>query len=149
MIDDEYAAFVAAFRAEHRELHKSVQTLGRVLDKSRSWSQKASNEAAEALAAMEKHLRRHFAQEEKGGYLEESLAVAPRFSHEAAQLLDQHSVLLRTANQALESARRSSDAQTWEKLKSEVASLIAAVLAHENAEDQIVQQALNSGEEPA
>lgn len=121
-----------------------VQTLRRVFDEGHAWSPEALHEGTEALAALTKHLRHHFEQEEEGGYLEEALAAAPRFSHEAAVLVAQHPVMLRQADQALESARSADSAARWDKLKNEVKSFIAAMIAHETAENKIVQQALNT-----
>lgn len=141
---DEHAAFIAAFQAEHREMGTLVQTLRRVFSGAQPWSPESSNEGAEALAALTKHLRHHFEQEEEGGYLEEALSAAPRFSQEAAVLLAQHPVMLQQANQVLELARSTSDAAAWEKLKNDVKSLIAAMIAHETAENKIVRQALNT-----
>lgn len=142
---DEHAAFIAAFQAEHREMGNLVQTLRRVFDDAQPWSREISNEGTEALAAMAKHLRHHFEQEEEGGYLEEALSAAPRFSQEAEVLLAQHSVMLRQADQALDLARSADDAAAWTKLKNEVKSLIASLIVHETAENKIVQQALNTG----
>lgn len=141
---NEHAAFIAAFQAEHREMGGLVQTLRRVFDDAQAWSPEALIEGTEALAALTTHLRHHFEQEEEGGYLEEALSAAPRFSQEAALLVAQHPVMLRQANQALEFARSVDDAAAWQTLKNDVKSLIAAMIAHETAENKIVRQALNT-----
>ena len=141
---NEHEAFIAAFQAEHREMGGLVQTLRHVFDDAQVWSHETLSEGTGALASLTKHLRHHFEQEEEGGYLEEALSAAPRFSQEAAILVAQHPVMLRQANQALEFARSVDDASAWDKLKNEVKSLIAAMIAHETAENKIVQQALNT-----
>lgn len=140
---NEHAAFIAAFQAEHREMAGLVQTLRRVFDDAQAWSPEALNEGTEALAALTKHLRHHFEQEEEGGYLEEALSAAPRFSQEAAILVAQHPVMLQQADHALESARSTDGAAAWGRLKNDVKALIAAMIAHETAENKIVRQALN------
>lgn len=142
---DEHEAFITAFQAEHREMGNLVQTLRRVFDDAQPWSREVLSEGAEALAGLVKHLRHHFEQEEEGGYLEEALLAAPRFSHEAGVLLAQHAVMMSQAKQTLESARTADSEATWSELKAEVRSLIAALIAHESAENRIVRQAFNTG----
>lgn len=147
MVGQENVAYVNAFRTEHHEMHKLAELLRETLDKQRSWSAAAASEAVHALKALTAHLQEHFALEETGGYLEQSLAAAPRFSHDAARLLGEHGELLRRANEAIVLAQGAKDEIAWEKLKSVVRSLLTALLAHETAENRIVQEAFNSGDE--
>ncbi|HEV7223575.1 MAG TPA: hemerythrin domain-containing protein [Pirellulales bacterium] len=144
MTKDEYAAFAAAFAVEHREMRHLLQTVRNLLGPQHPWSP----EAVEALIALQNHMRHHFSQEEEGGYLEEALAVAPRFSGQANMLLKQHPELLERVDHVVDLARHSGGApEAWEKLRQEAESLFSALVAHEGGENQIVQQALNSGEE--
>jgi hypothetical protein len=141
-----HQAFITAFGAEHHELRRLVHLLHEAIGDERPWSPEAAKAAVDVLAELATHLDHHFAQEENGGYLEEALTLAPRFTSQAAELLRQHpailekvGVLRKTANLSL----RQSDA--WMRLRSEVTDLIRDLIAHERAENQIVQQAFNTG----
>jgi hypothetical protein len=146
MIDQEYLAFAAAFEAEHREMRQLVQALRHVLGQERPWSRELAHEAAGAIEALCTHLKEHFAQEEEGGYLEQALAVAPRFSDEAKSLLQQHGLMLKKVGQVLETAKRAEETPAaWMPLRMETKDLLQQLVMHEGAENKIVQQALNSG----
>lgn len=146
MIDQEYLAFAAAFQAEHRELRRLLQALRHALAKDRVWSQELAQEAFGIVEALDTHLHGHFSKEEEGGYLEQALAVAPRFSDEAQRLLAQHAVMLAEVKRVLETARRAISVQeAWLQLQAEARELMQKLVEHETAENQIVQQALNSG----
>ena len=106
MIEQEYLAFAAAFQAEHREMRRLVQVLRHALGKPGGWSRESAEAAFEAFEALEAHLKEHFAQEEEGGYLEQALAVAPRYSDEAKHLLKQHGLMTRQVAHAVETAKR-------------------------------------------
>lgn len=146
MIEQEYLAFAAAFQAEHRELRRLVQVLRHALGKEGGWSRELAREALEAFEALKTHLTEHFAQEEEGGYLEQALAVAPRYSDEAKLLLTQHALMTEQVAHVVETAQRAlDDANAWTALKAEARELLQKLVEHETAENQIVQQALNTG----
>ncbi|HEV7225273.1 MAG TPA: hemerythrin domain-containing protein [Pirellulales bacterium] len=146
MIEDEYLAFVAAFQTEHRELQQLVQALKRPFGADRPWSRELASEAARVIDKLEIHLRQHFAQEEEGGYLEQALAVAPRFHDDAESLLRQHGSMLQQIDQVVAAAKGALvDENLWRRLQVQVKELLRNLIAHETAENQIVQQALNTG----
>jgi hypothetical protein len=148
MIDQEFLAFAAAFQAEHREMGSRLQRVRHALDDGGDWSGDAAQEATMAIEALERYLRQHFAQEEEGGYLEQALVAAPRFSSQAAELVRQHPAMLAQAAAALSTAREAaSDAARWPVLQRQVQELVSALVAHEQSESTIVQQALNTGVE--
>jgi hypothetical protein len=148
MNDDIHHAFVAAFGAEHQELRRLVQSLHETLGGERPWSREASAESARILGALLAHLKRHFAQEEAGGYLEEALALAPRFTNDAARLLRQHPQLLEATRQTCKTAERAGgEPAVWPQLKDELQSLLKDLMGHEGAENRIVQAAFNTGVE--
>lgn len=146
MIEQEYLAFAAAFQAQHREMRRLVRALRHALGNDGAWSREAARETLEALEALKEHLKEHFAQEEEGGYLEQALAVAPRYHDEANRLLAQHGLMSKQVAHVVETARRAADdAEAWEPLIAEIRELLKALVEHETAENKIVQQALNSG----
>lgn len=146
MIDQEYLAFATAFSAQHREMRRLVQKLRHVLNHERPWSRELAKKAVAAIEALVVHLNEHFAQEEEGGYLEQALAVAPRFSDEAKDLLAQHGMMLQQIGETLQTAKRSvEDPAAWTALRTETRELLRNLVAHETAENKIVQQALNTG----
>jgi ABC-type transporter Mla subunit MlaD len=146
VIGQEYFTFAKAFQAEHRELGGVLQRLRRALGNGRPWSASAARDASRAIEELQAHLHHHFAQEEEGGYLEQALAAAPRFSGQAAELLKQHPIVLAQVAQAVRTARRAtSDATAWPVLKEQVKRLVGSLVAHEKAENSIVQEAFNTG----
>jgi len=146
MTDETHQAYVAAFGAEHHELRHLVHALHEALREERPWSHEAATEAVELLAALHTHLEHHFAQEEDGGYLEEALNLAPRFGSEAAELLRQHPRMLEKSCQVRTTADRAAiEPAAWPQLKRELSELIKGLMAHEGAENKIVQQAFNTG----
>ena len=146
MIEQEYFTFAKAFQAEHRELGCLVQRLRHTLGSGRTWSVSAAREARLVIGDLETHLHHHFAQEEEGGYLEQALVAAPRFSRQAGELLKQHPVLLTQVAEAMRAARlATSDATAWPVLKQQVKQLLGLLAAHEKAENALVQEAFNSG----
>jgi hypothetical protein len=146
MIEQEYLAFATAFQAEHREMRRLVQVLRHALGKEGGWSRESAQEALEAFEALKTHLKEHFAQEEEGGYLEQALAVAPRYSDEAKELLKQHGLMTRQVAHAVQTAKHALDEpDAWTMLATEARELLQKLVEHETAENRIVQKALNTG----
>jgi hypothetical protein len=146
VIEQESFTFANAFQAEHRELGWVLQRLGHVLGNGRPWSTSAAREASQAVEELDAHLHHHFAQEEEGGYLEQALVAAPRFSSQAAELLKQHPAILAQVAEVVRTARRAgADATAWPVLKQQVKQLLVSLVAHEKAENAVVQEAFNSG----
>jgi hypothetical protein len=146
MNDEMHRAFVAAFGAEHHELRQLVHSLHEAVRDERPWSREAATEAIGILHTLNAHLEHHFAQEEIGGYLEEALNAAPRFAGDAAELLRQHPQMLDKIQLARMTAdRAANEPSAWPELKRESLELIKGLMAHESAENRIVQQAFNTG----
>jgi hypothetical protein len=146
MVGEEALAFAAAFEAEHREMRRLVRGLREAVNRNRPWSREVAQGALRAVEAMRVHLHHHFAQEEAGGYLEQALAMAPRFNDEAQVLLAQHGAMLRYVDEVVEVAQGAvEDAELWPQLKLQVKNLLRQLVAHESAENRIVQQAFNVG----
>lgn len=144
MRDDKDRGCLAAFGAEHRELCRLVRSIADGLASDRPWRHQRASGVLAGLRDLQNRLEHHFAREEAGGYLEEALTQAPRFSAQAAHLLEQHAQLLGQLRQVVQmaaAARETSSA--WPALKGECATFIKELLAHEAAENQLVQEAFN------
>ncbi len=84
----------------------------------------------------------HFAEEEKDGYLASALEVAPRFSQEAAGLLQQHQQFLDRLDRFIGKLQDTdSPFAKWQEAHDEFKNIVAEVLRHEVKENAIVQAA--------
>jgi hypothetical protein len=93
---------------------------------------------ARALGALESALRSHFAFEEQGGYMREVVAARPALARKAATLRDQHAALRERVQQLL---ARTKDGHL-EPLQREIVELVVDARAHEDAERDLVEGAL-------
>lgn len=149
MSQEVYRAFITAFGAEHREMRRHIANLQHALHDDQPWSLASAREVHEALIALKKHLHHHFAQEEAGGYMEEALLLAPHLTSEAGRLLRQHPAMTTGMNRVLDkSADALTDAGVWNELRQMVSELVHDLVAHEAAENRLVQRAFNTGVEP-
>jgi hemerythrin HHE cation binding domain-containing protein len=93
---------------------------------------------ARALDALDVALRSHFTFEEQGGYMREVLAARPSATRRVTALREQHAALRERLN---ELRARVLDGHL-EPLQRELVELVAAVRAHEDAERDLVDGAL-------
>ena len=90
----------------------------------------------------ERELPIRFRMEEEGGYLAEALAVAPRFSRRATDLRAGHGAFVRRIGAIVKQAEAASDERVeWEDVLSEFRQLTLDLLAHEEAEADILESA--------
>lgn len=106
-----FEIYVHGVRADHAELETIDRALRASLNAGEraQWRPEATLEIVKQLESMSQHLERHFTNEEAGGYMEEALALAPRFSSQAAQLLKQHGQLNQLLVQLAAAALRAKD----------------------------------------
>lgn len=131
---------------EHELLHHAVMELKALMESKPPALVDAITmaQAAKLFNDLHDKLQRHFAREEQGGYLEEALARTPRLAPQARLLQKQH------AEFSLESLRivmitRSHKPlpQLWAELQSAFQLFAKRLLAHEAAEDSLLEQAFN------
>ena len=126
--------------AQHRELHD-------LLVEARGALEPASGDAAVAHGRLERlreHLARHFAQEEEGGFLEESLARMPRLAGAAREVLAEHPSLLADLDRLLERlAARDIAPGAWRQAGHDFEAFASRLLAHERNENAVMQQGYN------
>ena len=97
-----------------------------------------------SLHHLRDHLCDHFAQEEEGGFLEESVARMPRLSAAVRSILCQHPALLAELDRViadLESAP--ADAAAWTRADHAFEMFSAHMTAHERSENAVVQEGYN------
>jgi hypothetical protein len=144
MMDTRQEAYVAGFKAEHRELHDVLRNVDRAwrVCETHDWTEADCGECCGALTALKDHLTHHFAQEEAGGYLEEALTLAPRLGATADRLLAQHPVLLARCAELVELARRSgADKTAQRRLHEKFPAMRKLLLEHERGENAVMQEA--------
>lgn len=130
--------------AEHRELH------ARLLDLRAEFSQEASPGAAALdalrghLLGLREHLARHFAQEEHGGHLEESIARIPRLCPAARAVVAEHPRLLAELDALLQRLGvRDIRQASWTSAADAFATFTEHLLDHERNENDVLQQGYN------
>jgi hypothetical protein len=137
-------AYVAAFKAEHRELHDVLRKVDRAWRtcEAQGWKEADVCELCEATTALKEYLAHHFAQEEAGGYLEEALTLAPRLGTTADRLLEQHPLLLTNCAEVCERLRRAGgDPEARRELRERFNALRKLLLEHERGENAVMQEA--------
>lgn len=147
MIDARLYAYIEGVRADHLELRALVRGVERLLDAARaaSWGRSEAHELLLALENLGSHLREHFAEEEEGGYMEEALALAPRFGAQAQRLLSEHPVMLEQMARLMELARHCCEhSQAGPELDRLLREFFATLRAHDAAENKIIQEAFNT-----
>lgn len=139
-------AYVAGFKAEHREMHdvlRNVEKAWRICEAG-GWKETDRCRLCEAMTALREHLEHHFAQEEAGGYLEEALLAAPRLAAMADKLLAQHPLLLKNCCETVEKLRHApSDAAVRQRVREEYHDLRRKLLEHERGENAVMQEAFH------
>mgnify|MGYP002624155856 CR=1 FL=1 len=127
-------------RLEHRRLHGlilDVRDACRVAD---AESCTAGRRLYEAFSGLYVELKRHFAQEEEGGCLEQAVTLCPSLAEEVAQAEREHPLLLARLERLLEVIQMYGvkGSSNWEK---QFADLARALHSHEAREDRVLAQA--------
>lgn len=127
--------------AQHRELHD------RMLDARTAFAAASAGPTPavrERLAVLRDHLARHFEQEERGGFLEESQARMPRLSRAARMVLEEHPALLGDLDRLLERiGARDIGVEPWRQAGRDFEAFASRLLAHERNENAVVQEGYN------
>ena len=87
-------------------------------------------------------IRAHFAMEERGGYLAEALARAPRFHRRAAALQREHHLLRKVSEGLTARSREAAECfEQWQRLREDFERFARDLQAHESQENEIVSSA--------
>jgi hypothetical protein len=96
------------------------------------------------LHQLRQHLAEHFAQEEQGGFLEESVARMPRLSAAVRSILGQHPSLLAELDGVIrELDATPAAAASWNRADRAFEVFSAHMTAHERRENAVVQEGYN------
>jgi hypothetical protein len=134
--------------AQHRDLHALMASAKNVLALSGLPDADRVGELLVTLRDLREHLREHFAQEESGGFLEESVTRMPRLSKAMDAVLAEHPGLLADLDGLIEVVEKAdSDAglppPEWEQADRAFNEFIQRLLAHERNENAVVQEGYN------
>jgi hypothetical protein len=141
-IDRADPAIMGHLLAQHRELHDLLVEARGVFE--RPSGPLARAHAAAQLGTLRQHLARHFAQEERGGFMEESLCRMPRLAEAARGVLAEHPALLADLDGLLERlAARDSGGEAWRQAGHDFEAFASRLLAHERNENAVVQEGYN------
>ncbi|RCS47787.1 hypothetical protein DTL42_14835 [Bremerella cremea] len=128
---------VSKLLTEHALLHELLVEADRVTIEA---------DSAEALILGLQELREmmhdQFAREEYGGYLQETVAIAPRYSSECEQLRHEHRLLLSDIDAMLDELTQDPDG-TLGTFHVRFREFTTCFLSHEHHENAVVQKALD------
>jgi hypothetical protein len=130
--------------AGHRELHEQMMAARAAFAASGAGTAEHVQAARDRLGALRDHLGRHFAQEEEGGYLEESLNRMPRLNHQVKAVLADHPALLAELDGLIERLSRPDIRRvSWEQAHRDFDAFAQHLVAHERNENAVVQEGYN------
>jgi hypothetical protein len=128
---------------EHRELQRRLLELRRMVrdqESGRSNAERLSS-LCRSLADLRKRMQAHFAQEETGEVMEEAVIRIPRLARDAAKIEREHPELIRRIDNAIRLSETTDPvAEDWHNASETVEALVTQMLAHEEAENHLLQQ---------
>jgi iron-sulfur cluster repair protein YtfE (RIC family) len=133
------------FHEEHAALHDMLRSLRqRVREAAASAGEgaRARSEVGSLLGELAERLPRHFATEERAGFLSEAVNQAPRLSRRADELRAECAQLA-AGVAALRTRMRSAGRATrrWQELDAECRRFAEAYHDHESRENQLIHEA--------
>lgn len=130
--------------AEHRDLHARILALKAAFAPAEPPGPPAVGEIRGLLLALHERLADHFAQEERGGFLEESISRMPRLSAAARSVVGEHPRLLAELHALLEHVPiQDIPPLEWSEVKRRFSDFAEHLFAHERSEHAVVQQGYN------
>lgn len=129
--------------AEHHDLFCRLSS-ARTAFREQPPSTATATEVRDSLRGLRDHLAEHFAKEEQGGFLEESVARMPRLGCAVAAIMKQHPVLLAELDKVLVALSSSGDqADSWRQAGRDFEAFATHMLAHERSENAVLQEGYN------
>ena len=130
--------------AEHRDLFKLMTTVRAAFATTAIPTPAHRDSLIAALRDLRTHLAAHFVQEERGGFLEESVARMPRLSKRVRAILDQHPDLLAELDRMIEGLQSASfGPAAWARADHAFGAFTEHMTAHERSENSVVQEGYN------
>jgi hypothetical protein len=129
--------------AEHRELLSEIAGIRCWCGEVGQTGRPRFGEMGSRVRMLRRRLTKHFAIEERGGYLAEALAAAPQFEREAAALRRQHRDMLDGLDQLADGlAAAEPPFQGWQDACRHLEEMLGRLRDHEAAENRIIQAAV-------
>lgn len=129
---------------QHRDLHARLLALRADFAAAHASGQVPVQGIRDRLQELRDHLCDHFAQEEQGGFLEESIARIPRLAAAAREVVADHPRLLAEIDALLERLPvRDIREEAWNEAADRFAAFTDHLLTHERNENAVVQQGYN------
>jgi len=134
--------------ALHRDLHVHVHAARAAFGEPGPPDADRIQSLCDTLGLLREHLRDHFEQEERGGFLEESVTRMPRLSQAMSQVLAEHPALLAELDGligTLEGVDISgpSAAGAWTAAERDFDRFARNLISHERNENAVVQEGYN------
>jgi hypothetical protein len=130
--------------SQHRELHARLLLLRAAFDSPRGPGSAGLEALRCRLRGLREYLAGHFAQEESGGHLEESIARMPRLSAAARAVVAEHPDLLAELDALLQRLSvRDLRHDVWREAAAGFATFTDHLLDHERNENAVLQQGYN------
>jgi hypothetical protein len=134
--------------AQHRDLHALIASAKTELAAPDAGDADRVQGLLATLRELRDYLREHFAQEEAGGFLEESVTRMPRLSKAMDAVLAEHPVLLAELDGLIEVVERADigagmSSPEWERADHAFTEFVHHLLAHERNENAVVQEGYN------
>ncbi|MCE9632428.1 MAG: hemerythrin domain-containing protein [Planctomycetia bacterium] len=129
---------------QHRELHSQLLSMRAEFTNPDLPDAQRLGAVREMLAGLRDYLRTHFEQEERGGFMEESIARMPRLSSAVQKVMADHPGLLAELDTLLETiGMRDISPETWAEATRGFAAFSDHLLVHERNENAVVQEGYN------
>jgi hemerythrin len=119
---------------DHRRLRELLELIRATLAR----RDHSVHRLADLLTDLMDDLRMHFDHEEKGGYLEDALALAPHFAMQASRLVNEHGEFLLMVREMQHATAN----DEWDALKTRFQDFSHRFEAHEASENRLVQDAM-------
>ena len=130
--------------AQHRDLFNLMQSVRAGLAATPCPESPDCGCLLDSLRKLRDHLHDHFAQEEAGGFLEESVARVPRLSPAVREILGEHPALLAELDALIaELSGGPSTTEAWRTAAAAFDRFGGHMQEHERRENSVVQEGYN------
>lgn len=129
---------------QHRELHSQLLATRAAFADTKFPDARRLGAVRKMLAGLRDYLKNHFEQEERGGFMEESIARMPRLSSAAQKVMADHPGLLAELDTLLETlGPRNICPEAWGEATRGFTAFTDHLLVHERNENAVVQEGYN------
>lgn len=144
---EENISYVVHLRAEHQRVDELLRQIERdwLVLGNQTLPQSAVLQMTETLVQLRRELGDHFHEEEEGGCLDEAVSRCPKLGHEADRIEREHPSLLAELDELISSLQsKHRRPKSMAELHHRFEQFARILQAHEEAEDQILENALGT-----